>query len=409
MKLRQIILLLFALVLIGALGAETLWVINSQSRTLSRINTENVQAENNFAILGNTPNRLAVDEDALWVVNSGDNSIQKINPNSGQTLANYLVEVGSNPWDMVIHDGFAYISGLFSGKVYKMNLSTGSVVASLTVGVSPEGMAIHNGMLYTVCTGDYMQNYGGSGLAVIELDSFTVIKEIELPANPQYVVVHDGNIHVSCTGNWADVSGKIVILTEDADVITTLDLGGTPGNIWFDREGVAYVADSSGDAIYSYYFDGTDATVQTAPAFNASEICGNEQIVAFMKPNWGDNGSVDIYHSDLSFWKSYTVGMMPTDMKLEAEPVSVNDEVVPVAIFGVYPNPVREGASLKLDGEIFGETTVSIYNLRGQLVKTNMLRQNERSLDISGLKSGLYLYRVNDGKTLASGKFIVIK
>ncbi|MFW5627650.1 MAG: T9SS type A sorting domain-containing protein [Candidatus Cloacimonadaceae bacterium] len=409
MKLRQIILILFALVLIGVLGAETIWVINSQSRTLSRIDTDNAQAENSFAVLGNSPNKLAIGEDALWVVNSGDNSIQKIDSTSGQTLANYLVEVGSNPWDMVIHEGFGYISGLFTGKIYKMDLGTGEIVASIYAGVSPEGMTIYNNKLYAVCSGDYMLDYAGSALVVIELDSFSVLHDIELPANPQYVVAFEGNIHVSCTGDWAAMGGKIVILNEDAEIIATLDLGGTPGNIWFDNEGVAFVADSSGAAMYSYYFDGFEAEALSAPAFSASDICGSEQFMALLLPNWGDNGNVELYEPDLSFLRSYTVGMMPTDIKIDGGQVSINDEIAPAAIFGVYPNPVNQGGMLKLEGEIFGETTVSIFNLRGQLVRKNMLRQNDRVLDISGLNSGIYFYQVNDGKSRASGKFIVIK
>ncbi len=408
MKLRQIILILFALVLIGVLGAETIWVINSQSRTLSRIDTDNAQAENSFAVLGNSPNKLAIGEDALWVVNSGDNSIQKIDSTSGQTLANYLVEVGSNPWDMVIHEGFGYISGLFTGKIYKMDLGTGEIVASIYAGVSPEGMTIYNNKLYAVCSGDYMLDHAGSALVVIELDSFSIVHDIEMPANPQYVVVHEENIHVSCTGNWADISGQIVILDEDADIITTFELGRTPGNIWFNPEGVAFVADSSGDAMYSYYFDGFEAEALSAPAFSASDICGSDQFIALLLPNWGDNGTVEVYDEDFIPWGSYTVGMMPSDIKIWAEPVSISDEVAPAAIFGVYPNPVHQSGMLKLEGEMFGETTVSIFNLRGQLVKKNMLRQNDRNLDISGLNSGIYFYQVNDGKSRASGKFIVI-
>lgn len=408
MKLNKLLAIVCVL-LIGNLGAETIWVVNSQSRTLSRIAIENDVVQNTFASLGNTPNRVAISEDALWVVNSGDNSIQKIDPVSGQSLANHLVEVGSNPWDIVLHEGFGYISGLFSGKVYKMDLNSGNVIASEYVGESPEGMVVHHDKLYVVTTGDYMQNYEGSSLGIIDLASFTLIKRVELPANPQYVIEHEGFIHVSCTGNWADVSGKIVILTEDADVVTTLDIGGTPGNIRFNNENIALVANSGGAEMYSYSFDGTTAQIITGISLSGSDLCGSDDYVALLQANWGENGQVDLYYPDLSFWKSYTIGMMPTDIKRMPSITSVADESTPQVQIGLYPNPAVEGSRIMLKGEIFGYNEISIFNLRGQLIKRAEITHGDKAFDSSGISSGVYFYRLKTDAGVAVGKLAIIR
>ncbi len=152
-----------------------------------------------------------MEDDALWVVNSADNTMQKISPTSGATLANYFLNVGSNPWDAVIDGDYIYVCGLVDYKLYKMNKNSGQIEASLLLGPAPEGMAIHAGKLYVSNVGDYMADYEGSSLVVIDLASFTVQKELVLPPNPQYITVDGDNLHISCTGNWFDISGSIVV------------------------------------------------------------------------------------------------------------------------------------------------------------------------------------------------------
>ena len=118
MKNKATLVLLMVMAL-SLLGADLLYVVNSQSRTLSRIDMVSDQVQNTFSILGNVPNRVVMDENYLYLVNSGDNSIQKIDKTSGNTVANHLVAVGSNPWDAIFHEGYLYVTGLFTYRVYK--------------------------------------------------------------------------------------------------------------------------------------------------------------------------------------------------------------------------------------------------------------------------------------------------
>ncbi|MCB5254954.1 MAG: T9SS type A sorting domain-containing protein [Candidatus Cloacimonadaceae bacterium] len=405
-------LLLLMLIALSLLGADLIYVVNSQSRTLSRIDTSSDQVQNTFSILGNVPNKVVVGEDYLYAVNSGDNTIQKIDKSGGNSLANYLVELGSNPWDAVLHEGYLYITGLFTARVYKMDASNGEVIASLQVGTAPEALCVVGDKLYTTNAGDYAQNYAGSSVSVIDLPSFSVFDTLPVRLNPQYLRWHEGYLHVSCTGNWADIGGSIMIFdTQNDSLIQTIELGGTPGNIWIDADHLAWVADSSGNHIYRYHalsyeiLNGSDNPLP----IGGSDLTGSSSAIVILTPQWGSNASVLLLHPDLSLIKEYTVGMMPTDLKLEPSPSPVEDDLITQARICVYPNPLPMGTSLKIKSERSLKADLKIFNLKGQLLQETHLEGTELNLDTTKLSSGCYFYRIITSQGTESGKFVILK
>lgn len=400
------------LLLVSMISAQTFYVVNSQSRTLSRIDPSTDSVNNNFSSLGNVPNKMVVDSDYIWVVNSGDNAVQKISRLTGQSLANIFVGPGANPWDAVRDQEFLYVTGLFSSKVYKINTLTGTVVSSIFVGASPEALLVVDGKLYVTNTGNYAENYAGSSVSVIDLESFTVTATIPVHANPQYLASYGGKLHVSCTGNWTDIGGAICIIDlATGELEETIDLGGTPGCIWIG-EGQAYVGDSSGLVLYSYDPDNLEIIHgATNPISNGgSEILGTDSMIAILKPNWSANGTLKILHTDLSAWQQYNVAMMPTDLKMWAEPSSNAEELVPNLTIQVYPNPIRMGNSLHFEADKPLQAKLQIFNLRGQLISSDSF-EGKAALELNrNLPSGIYLYRVSEGaKIQSSGRFVVYR
>jgi YVTN family beta-propeller protein len=402
----------------GLLFAETIYVVNSQSRTLSRINTDTDAVQNVFAQLGYIPNKVIVDDQYLWCINSGDNAVQKLNRETGAVLSNILVANGSNPWDGCLDGGYLYVSGLFTNKVYRINTQTGLAAGNVNVGTSPEALAVAGGKLYVCNAGNYSQNYVGSSVSVIDIASFSVVKTIPVAANPQYLSLHNGMVHVSSTGNWADVAGCISVIDPATDtVVQTINLGGTPGRIWINSQNKAYVADSNGSNLYSYnavdynIFNGSANPITDG----GSEVCGTNNLIAVLAPNWGSNGTVKIFHPDLSAWKQYSVGMVPTDMKIAFNSSYVSDEVVhaPIAVTA-YPNPVPKGAKLHFDLEKSMQAELRLYNLKGQLVSRQKLSGKGISIPTETLDSGCYFYKISsitavNEKQTATGKIVVIK
>jgi len=400
------------LLLCGLLPAEVLYVVNSQSRTLSRIDTITEEINNNFSTLGNVPNKIVVDNAHIWAVNSGDNAVQKISPVSGETLATILVAPGSNPWDAVKQGDFLYVSGLFSGKVYKVDTLSGSVVASVNVGIAPEGMQVLENRLYVCNAGDYADNYAGSSVSVIDLDSFSVITTIPVSANPQYIKSWHGLLHVSCTGNWSDVAGKIMIIDPEINaVIHTINLGGTLGCLWVANDEVAYVGDSNGAYLFSY--NPIDFSVlhgvNNPLANGGSEVVGNAGLIAVLSPNWGANGTVRLLHPDLTPWKQFTVAMMPTDLKLGYAASAHADETMPAATVAAYPNPVLPGQKLQFSSQKTLLGRVDIFNLKGQKVLSKPVDGQDSSIATGQLAAGIYFYRLMGEGMNHTGKFVVTR
>jgi len=392
------------------LGAQTLFVVNSQSRTLSRIGLSTDIVNNNFASLGNIPNRVLVSEDYLWVVNSGDNSLQKISTHTGTSLANHFIAVSSNPWDAVLHGGYLYITGLLTSKLYKMDAVSGTVVASLIVGTSPGALMVHAGKLYVCNSGNYTSNYSGSSVSVIDLDSFSVIKTISVHANPQYLTEFNGLLHVSSTGNWGDIVGLVSIIDPNSDeVIHTIPLGGTPGNIWINSTGVAFVGDASGYNLYRYDANsfGVLNPASNSLPYSASDLVGNNSMLALLSPQWGENATVRILHPDLSHWKNFTVRMMPTDIKLLDQASGLSGETNAPPASKLYPNPAKAGSVITLQGKETESGKLELFNLKGQKLNTTVMNHGRAEIQSIGLPAGMYFYKLKTQDGSQTGRFIV--
>ncbi len=88
---------------------------------------------------------------------------------------------------------------------------------------------------------------------------------------------------------------------------------------------------------------------------------------------------------------------------------SNTDNESPVSI---YPNPVRNTATVKINMGSKANARINIYDLTGKLIMTlpeGMLDKgiHERRVDCSGFKTGTYIIRLEAGKNSGSTKFIV--
>ncbi len=82
---------------------------------------------------------------------------------------------------------------------------------------------------------------------------------------------------------------------------------------------------------------------------------------------------------------------------------------LPAFSFKLYPNPVTNG-QLRVEYDLPKEGRLELYDLQGRIMRYWILDIGEDNevLDIEGLESGMYLYRlVSEGRTLKSGKLMV--
>lgn len=409
-KIKLPILLAAILLAVTGLFASEIFVINSSSRTLSRIDTASSTVNNSFAQLGLTPNLMDLDEQRIFIACSGDNAVQVLARNSGAHIRYIPVAASANPYDVLKVGEFLYVTGLFTDKVYKISLMSNSVVGSLSVGVAPEGLCSDGNRLFVCNTGGYSNNYANSSVSVIDLDAFTLTTTVPTWTNPQFAEIRGNYLHVSCTGNWTTVQGKLDIINLDTlELAQRLNVGGNPGSLWISPTGTGYLGEGMETALYSYHAD--SHTLEHGAAnplnFEASMVSGNASMIALLKQNYASNSLVRIYSPDLTLQGTYEVGLASSDILVVAENTAASDELVPVPKLRVYPNPLSRGTALRLDLASAAGAEFRLYNLRGQLVHQKNLAKGEDSIRLEGLSGGIYLYSVEAGGTRHRGKLLI--
>lgn len=78
---------------------------------------------------------------------------------------------------------------------------------------------------------------------------------------------------------------------------------------------------------------------------------------------------------------------------------------------GVYPNPASDFIYLESVTSGSKRVGMEIFDLSGKRVIVHTIEnfsgQSDPAIPVSGLKNGLYFFRVNDGISISSGKFVI--
>jgi DNA-binding beta-propeller fold protein YncE len=385
--------------------AGVLFVLNSGSETLSRIDTESGVINNSFAALGSLPNRLECDRNFIYVVNSGGNSVQKIAVSDGSTLGNIYLGSTVNPYDLLLTEEFLYVSGGLSNRIYKISLATMQVVDNLLVGNNPAGMAVSGGKLYVGNT-DYMTGYSNCSISVIDLEVFEVIQTISASANPQYLLADNGFIHVSCTGNWEEISGKIQIIdTELNEIVHTIDMGGYCSDLAITPGGIIYIADAMNTGIYAYDAASWEVIYSPAAPFTpgGSVVEADDRQIAVLGGVWGQNFTVSLYDLEENFIAEYQAALYGTDMKFLPQPsAGFQQEITEARDVKAYPNPFKDEVNFACDTKRHTPKNMQIYDIKGRLIrKLSNSYWDGKDAEGNPTASGVYLFILNyyDNKT----------
>ena len=92
-----------------------------------------------------------------------------------------------------------------------------------------------------------------------------------------------------------------------------------------------------------------------------------------------------------------SLSMAPVSMKL--------DETSDIAI-SVYPNPVSENLSMKID-KLQAGATAKLFDINGAEVISQQITSSPQVLSVIGLSKGLYIIRIKNGAETMTSKIIV--
>jgi DNA-binding beta-propeller fold protein YncE len=427
MKKLSFVLLIFML---SALTAGNVYVVNSNSQTLSQIALEEEAVDNSFAILGQTPgsapNKVALTQDFAYSVITYENTVEKVDLTTGQKVASIYLEDSSYPNDIEIVGNYAYVTGNNSYKLYKLDLENEELVGSLEVGKAPQGMAVYNNFLYVANTGFDIATYeyDPGTVSVIELNDFTVHKTIETSLNPcEFAVVGD-RLHLVCTGNYSDVPGNIEIIDPDEKAVEyTLELGGCPQAIASNGT-KAFIGNAWPAGIYIY--DANNFQVLSTPEEN--DILGgnalaiqNGMLASVDAKDYVENSEIYFYNVDsLELQQQYEVGVGASDVKFEIEDVANGESPVPlVQNLSNYPNPFNPETSISFNLQKSEQVNLIIFNIKGQAIKqlyNGRLAAGSHNLVWNGTDNNgdavacaVYFYRLQTQQGTVNRKMLLVK
>jgi len=235
---------------------------NQGAGTLTIIDLYNIGAVDRDVIgVGNTPNDLIFTDNKLLVINSRshDMNVLKLSYSNAMSPLVDPVDIGINDnrcpqYGSVADNGYLYISNFSANDITVFDVEAVTPRIRSDVGLSPQDVLTIGDKVY-VCNCALDPNtyeYGNGTVSVVSTITNMVETTIEIGAgkNPQFMALDpQGRIHVVCTGTSDFQTGEVIIPGEvnvidpaTNAIVSYVYIGGSPGEIAINSEGMAYIA-----------------------------------------------------------------------------------------------------------------------------------------------------------------------
>jgi len=407
---------------ISVVNSSEIFVVNSGSETLSKIDLETGNTDNVFAVLGEIPNKIAFFDGKIYAINSGDNSIQVIDRETGETLSNIFIESSSNPYDIIIEGSFAYVTGLTMNKIYKVSLVLGEVVGEFFIGNNPSGMAVIENILYVGNT-DYITGYTNCSFSRIDLADFFEIDRIACGINPQYLTAIDNKLHISCNGNWGNIYGKVQIWDpeiEEFELELQFENTFVSNIVVLDSD--VFVGDSSGENLFRYSREDFSFlnSYENPITPGAQLITSSLSNIYTLNGEWGQNFRVNKLDENFGIIETYNVALYGTDIKFHNSETESNYDTTSPTMINLrnFPNPFNPITEIVFELHSKKKPILEIYNIKGEIVDSRGSGSHSngkwtfvwegRNMSNDEVGSGIYFFRVRTDEFVSETKKMIL-
>ena len=225
---------------------HALYIVNSNSQTISMIDLETDSVYNDLYITGQWPAEIDYFNGSLYIANSGDNTLQIIDIGSGSSKTIELGDDRNPVFFEFINDDEVAISNWLTGTVSFVNIDSEIVEEEIWVGAGPWGMAYYNGILY-IGFSNYdpgSWTYGQGRVAIVDAATRTLLDSIDVGTNPGMLFFdQQGELNVVCIGDYFTEFGSVWRIDPTTNtVLGNFDIGKNPAQEALAQDGTVYLA-----------------------------------------------------------------------------------------------------------------------------------------------------------------------
>ncbi len=279
---------------------------------------------NNLTSLGDTGNDIVIADDKGFVAVTGSNKIEVVTISDFKSVGIIDFTDFGGPRKIAIsgNTGFATTA---NSMLVKFDVTSLSVLETLSLGFMPEGIVSANGKLFIAISGLDGAFGSGTTVTVVDESTFKVVKNITVKVNPINLVSDGNDVFVVSTGTYPYFGGDgIGMLTKiDASSLTIIDtlmIDKNPGKISLgddkelyiiNGEGIVHVSGSTMSTITSTLISGADVNSLYAAIYSVAYDADNDLLYLGNPKDYQQNGDVAIFNSSGVEEGRFDVGINP--------------------------------------------------------------------------------------------------
>lgn len=88
-------------------------------------------------------------------------------------------------------------------------------------------------------------------------------------------------------------------------------------------------------------------------------------------------------------------------------PVLTNEKAESAPLLEIYPNPASNLLNIKQYN--LSNATIQLYNIKGELLYSEIAKEDHLRIDLSGINQGFYILKITKGNSTQSEKVVIVK
>ncbi len=276
--------------------------------------------------LGDVVQSMTIVDTLGFIVVNNSNKIEVISTTSWKSVTTIDMPAGSSPRYVAFDESYAYVTNMFTNKVSLINLDNYQIESEISVGSNPDEIVILDGMAYVANSGFGWNNT----VSVIDLDQKQVVKTLTVGDNPQNLVVtKNDEVLVLCGGRWpawgdttdtGTYGGLYVIDAVSNSVMDSMSITGHPSRLAYDGESTAYFLNNGYVVSYSTLsHTKIDGSFISGSFYGLTVDPDSKNIFVTNANGFTQNGTLKIYNPDGAIQETYETKIGPGNITFQYE------------------------------------------------------------------------------------------